>query len=44
MDRSDIQTDIRTNNTGAAFQFTETYSGPGLQIKQLSREQRKFNP
>ena len=31
MDRSNIQTEKLTQTTpGAAFQFTETYSGPGL--------------
>ena len=31
MDRSDIQTNIVQTTPGAAFQFTETYTGPGLQ-------------
>ena len=30
MDWSNQQTPIHTDSTSAAFQFTETYSGPGL--------------
>ena len=30
MDRSNVHTSFQQTTPGAAFQFTETYSGPGL--------------